>query len=81
MGAPEPVWGFWRSLEFNPSYSILQPTFQTLNQLKEQGEGVTFPTFPEIHIYLKCTIFNKCLYKTGIRHECFQRTFLGKQFK
>lgn len=79
MGGPEPVWIFWSSWEFNPSYSILQPIFQTINQLREQGEGITFSIFPKI--YLICTVFNKCLYKTGIRHECFQRTFLGKQFK
>jgi hypothetical protein len=33
MGASEPVWMLWRSWEFNPSYSVLQPIFQTLNKL------------------------------------------------
>jgi hypothetical protein len=45
MGAQEPVLMLWRIWEFNPFYSVLQGIFQTLNKLKEKGEGVTFSTF------------------------------------
>ena len=50
MGAPGTVWMLWRSWEFNPSYSVLQPIFQTINWLKEREEGVTFSTFPKIYL-------------------------------